>query len=184
MLFFLIFFFRHKNVNLQNKQNYFISPSNSKIIKIKTYKNFNIINTYLSLLNHHFMIAPCDCIVIDIIKNPDKNYKHNIPIINNIINKNKIFISERLIVIFKDTNNHYFVLEQIVNKFAREAWLPSLLYSNRCVVFVKKGCKLKQGEKYGLIRFGSNMKYIIPKYYKLLINEGDMIEIGQEICKK
>ena len=37
--------------------------------------------------------------------------------------------------------------------------------------FCKKGDKLKQGERYGLIRFGSNMEYFLPKSYKILVKE-------------
>ena len=110
------------------------------------------------------MIAPCNCEVIKIFRNP------------------KAEQSENLTIIFKDENGNFFKLKQIVNKIGYDAWLIGIIYKKRCITFVKEGDKLLQGEKYGLIRFGSKMVYILPKKYKLLKRENDELNIGEKLA--
>ena len=87
-------------------------------------------------------------------------------------------------VTFKDNYNNIFHLDQIVSKLGHFGWLIKLFYKNRCVVFNKVGDKLKQGERYGLIRFGSNMEYHLPKSYKVLnIKKHSHINLGEVIAE-
>ena len=150
LLFFCVYFFRN-DLEFRRNSMHFLSPSSSKITNIDEKDDKIIIQTYLSPLDKHFMIAPVDCTIIDI------KYK---PILKSD--------SERLRVTFEDNHGEIFFLDQIVSKFGRGAWLIKFLYSNRCVVFYDIGTKLKQGDRYGLIRFGSNMQYIIPRSYKII----------------
>ena len=79
--------------------------------------------------------------------------------------------AERTRVTFKDNNNNnIFSLDQIVKEPFKGigvfgGWVPKLLYSNRIITTCKKGDILKQGERWGLIRFGSNMLYKLPINY-------------------
>ena len=162
----LIFFYRN-NLKIKLGKNYFISPSSSRVLKIFQEKEFNIITNHISLFDRHFMIAPVDCDIVNII---------NLQIDDND--------AERKRVIFRDKYYNLFSIDQIVNKFYSHLWiygfLPSFIYKERCVVHKKIGDKLKQGERYGLIRFGSMIQYNIPKCYNLNIkkkhyNLGDII---------
>ena len=165
-LLFLFFFFRnsynHKSINNNN----FISPSSSKIKSVKSSQKGYIVKTYLSFLEKHFMIAPVDCEIVNIERAA--------------INKND---AERLKVTFKDNKGNIFRLDQIVSKIGRGAWLIKLFYKYRCILFNKVGDKLKQGERYGLIRFGSNMEYYIPKSYKITVKKDDKCKLGSTIAK-
>lgn len=58
----------------------------------------------------------------------------------------------------------------------------SFIYKQRCVVFAKVGDKLKQGERYGLIRFGTNMQYNLPHNYQIIVKKNQHINIGQPIA--
>ena len=164
-LLFLLFFFRniynHKSINNDN----FISPSSSKIKSIKSSNKGYIVRTYLSFLDKHFMIAPVDCEIVNIERSHNKDE------------------AERLKVIFKDNKGNLFRLDQIVSKLGKGAWLVKLFYKYRCILFNKVGDKLKQGERYGLIRFGSNMEYYIPRSYKITIKKGDKCILGSTIAK-
>ena len=82
----------------------------------------------------------------------------------------------------KDKYNNEFYLDQIVCKPLHWGWMPSLLY-DRCVSFVNIGQHLKQGERYGLIRFGSNMEYGLPLNYKINNVVNKKIMIGEPIAK-
>lgn len=111
------------------------------------------------------MIAPVECTVTN-------------------IERKKLSISdaERVRVSFIDKYGSTFSLDQIVSKFSYGSWLIKFIYKDRCVVFAKVGDKLKQGERYGLIRFGSSMQYNLPKKYKIIKNKGEHINIGEPIA--
>jgi phosphatidylserine decarboxylase len=165
LLFFIIFFFRNNIGTITQNNKYFISPSSSKIKNIGYNENETVIYTYLSPLDRHFMIAPVDCTITNI---------ENIKI--------KDSDTERLRVTFKDINENTFSLDQIVSKLGQGAWLLKFLYKTRCVVFNKVGDKLEQGQRYGLIRFGSNMQYNLPKSYKILTTVNSKVKLGDVIA--
>jgi phosphatidylserine decarboxylase len=164
-LLFLFFFFRNYLPDIPLQPNTFLSPSSSKVTKIEEGENQNVVYTYLSPLDKHFMIAPVDCTIINIERG------------NRIVSD-----AERVRVTFKDEHGNIFSLDQIVSKFGYGAWLLGFIYPERCVVYGKVGQKLKQGERYGLIRFGSNMQYTLPPTFKVIINEGEHIQIGQPVA--
>ena len=163
-----LFFRNNLTIKTSYAKNAIISPSSSRIEYIKKKGNYNKILTYLSPLDRHFMIAPTDCKVISV-----KNI---------LLNGD----SERVRVKFKDTHNNYFYLDQIVKKpfqgiGVAGGWLPKLVYNNRIVTFIKKGDILKRGERWGLIRFGSNMLYTFPTNYKFKKNIKDQVSLGNKI---
>jgi len=162
-LLFLFFFFRNFLSNIHLNKSLFLSPSSSKVTNIDYQQN--IIYTYLSPLDKHFMIAPVDCTVTN-------------------IERKKLIESdaERVRVSFIDKFGNAFSLDQIVSKWGYGAWLLSFIYKERCVVFSKVGDKLKQGERYGLIRFGSNMQYNLPHNYQIIVKKNQHINIGQPIA--
>ena len=162
-LLFLLFFFRNFLSNITLNPSLFLSPSSSKITNIDYQQN--IIYTYLSPLDKHFMIAPVDCTVTN-------------------IEREKLIESdaERVRVSFIDKFGNSFSLDQIVSKWGYGAWLLSFIYKERCVVFAKVGDRLKQGERYGLIRFGSNMQYNLPHNYQINVKKNQHINIGQPIA--
>ena len=163
----LLFFFRN-NLNFEKNDNIIISPSSSKIISINENTEYINVYTYLSPLDRHFMIAPLNCKVIDI--------------------KKLLFDgdAERTRVVFEDKNKNKLSLDLIVKKPMKGigvfgGWLPKLFYNNRIVIKCKIGDYLKQGERFGLIRFGSNMEYNLPKCYKLIIKKNEHINLGDKI---
>ena len=70
-------------------------------------------------------------------------------------------------------------MDQIVEKLGYPGYLLKFLYKYRTVSFYEIGKKLKQGERYGLIRFGSNMIYKIPNTYKIEVKTKQHIEVGK-----
>lgn len=161
---FLFFFFRNSLTVFQD-HNSFLSPSSSTITNIENGDDYNTVYTYLSPFDKHFMIAPVDCEIIDI------QYKPILPT-----------DSERLRVVFKDTYQRIFSLDQIVSKLGMGAWLLKFIYPSRCLVFYEVGTKLKQGQRYGLIRFGSNMQYTLPKHYNVIHEKNSHVAIGTPIA--
>lgn len=159
----LLFFYRNNLGPLERKRNTIISPAECRINFIEHRDNQQIISTYLSPFNKHFMIAPCDCKVVDKIYKPQRETD-----------------SECMRHVFQDTHGNMFYLDQIVSKPLHWGWIPSVLY-DRCVSFVDIGQSLKQGERYGLIRFGSNMVFGFPSHYSITCVPDTKLNIGEII---
>lgn len=163
----LVFFYRYADVKKTDEQKdiAFISPSSSKIVKIHETPTLTFIDTYLSPLDKHYMVAPCDCKVLKIEEVPHKED------------------SERLRIWFRDdAYGTHFYLDQIVARPGNWGWIPSLLYK-RCIAFVKPGDQLKAGDMYGLIRFGSNMHYCFSSSFSPVVKVGDHVSIGSSLMK-
>lgn len=159
----LLIFFRNNLGTIERNPHLFLSPSSSKIVKIQITDLYKVVSTYLSPLDNHFMIAPCECIVVDKVYKPQRKYD-----------------SECMRHIFKPLHGEEFYLDQIVSKPLHWGWIPSLIY-DRCVSFVKIGDRLKQGERFGLIRFGSNMEYGLPLSHELNHKVGDKVQMGEPL---
>ena len=159
----LLIFFRNNLGTIERNPHLFLSPSSSKIVKIQITDLYKVVSTYLSPLDNHFMIAPCECIVVDKVYKPQRKYD-----------------SECMRHIFKPLHGEEFYLDQIVSKPLHWGWIPSLIY-DRCVSFVKIGDRLKQGERVGLIRFGSNMEYGLPLSHELNHKVGDKVQMGEPL---
>tara|TARA_Y100000996_G_scaffold409844_1_gene391186 strand:- start:384 stop:1046 length:663 start_codon:yes stop_codon:yes gene_type:complete len=168
MLLTILFFFRN-NLNLKvSNPHDILSPSSSKIIKISKKNGYNVILTWLSPLDKHFVIAPTNCRVVDIKNTPFDGD------------------SERVRVFFEDDNMERYSLDLIVKKPMRGigifgGWVPKLFYNNRIIVTCKVGDKLMRGERFGLIRFGSNMLYKFPQSYNLNIKNENSYSVGEII---
>lgn len=165
----LLFFFRSNVNSKEYDKNVFISPSSSKVIHIKENDTNYDVFSYLSPLDKHFMIAPIDCTIISI---EDAKTEKD---------------SERKRITFQDYSNNEFIIDLIVSKPFHGigvfgGWLPKLFYDERIVVTKKVGEKLKRGEQFGLIRFGSNIQYYIPKTYSLNMKEQHHYNIGEKIA--
>ena len=160
---FIGFFFRNNFIR-KPFPGYFISPSSSRITKIEEQGLFKTIFTYLSPLDRHFMISPTDGRVIKIERKIMRDTD-----------------AERLTIWLKSSHGYVFKLSQIVSKIGQGPWLLKMLYPTRCIVFCKVGDYLLQGERYGLIRFGSSMEYVIPSHIKIEKNVGTHCELGQPI---
>lgn len=164
----IIIFFRNNLKLNDTEEGDLISPSSSKVMNITRKDGMYNILTWLSPLDRHFMIAPMECEVINIEK---LLYKGD---------------AERTRVTFKDKNGENFSLDQIV-KLPMSGpgiwggWIPKLFYNNRVITTCKKGDKLKKGERWGLIRFGSNMFYRFPESYNLKLEENKTYSLGEKI---
>ncbi len=167
----IIFFFRNNLQSISPNKTDIVSPSSSKIIHIRQKNNRQRVFTYLSPLDRHFAIAPVDCRIKSITKPVKKND------------------AERVKISCMDDNNDEFSIDLIVAKPVKGVgifggWIPSFLYENRIVPLCKTGDTLKKGDRYGLIRFGSNMEYYFPNNWDLNVKEGQHIQIGDHIGKK
>lgn len=165
---FMLFFFRDPERKTPEDKNIFISPADGKIIVIKdTFENeylktdAKMISIFMSPLNVHVNRIPCDSVVKNVFHKKGKflaAYKENASIENESIS------------LVLDTKYGGILVRQVAGYIAR-----------RAVCRVKAGDALKQGERYGIIKFSSRLDVYLPKNSKINIKLGEKVKAGETI---
>ena len=165
LLIFTFYFFRDPERVVPIGDDILVSPADGLITNItetkegkKTYIKVSI---FLSIFNVHIQRLPISGEVtkVDYIEGK---------FINATLDKASDE-NERLKITIKNGNNLIYVT-QIAGLIAR-----------RIVNYVKPNEKINQGDRYGIIKFGSRVDIEFPNNFKLLVNEGQQCIGGETI---
>ena len=165
LLIFTFYFFRDPERVVPIGDDILVSPADGLITNItetkegkKTYIKVSI---FLSIFNVHIQRLPISGEVtkVDYIEGK---------FINATLDKASDE-NERLKITIKNGNNIIYVT-QIAGLIAR-----------RIVNYVKPNENINQGERYGIIKFGSRVDIEFPNSFKLLVNEGQQCIGGETI---
>ena len=165
LLIFTFYFFRDPERVVPIGDDILVSPADGLITNItetkegkKTYIKVSI---FLSIFNVHIQRLPISGEVtkVDYIEGK---------FINATLDKASEE-NERLKITIKNGNNLIYVT-QIAGLIAR-----------RIVNYVKPNENINQGERYGIIKFGSRVDIEFPNSFKLLVNEGQQCIGGETI---
>jgi phosphatidylserine decarboxylase len=165
LLIFTFYFFRDPERVVPIGDDILVSPADGLITNIterkegkKTYIKVSI---FLSIFNVHIQRLPITGAVtkVDYIEGK---------FINATLDKASDE-NERLKIAIKNGNNLIYVT-QIAGLIAR-----------RIVNYVKPNENINQGERYGIIKFGSRVDIEFPNSFKLLVNEGQQCIGGETI---
>jgi len=121
-----------------------------------------IVSIFMSPFNVHVNRAPISGEIIS-----QKHTKGKFYPTNNFIQS--FTLNEKNEVIFKKGNFKVKAI-QVAGTLAR-----------RIVWFIKKGNKIKKGDRYGLINLGSQVTTIMPENVKIVVKEGDKVKAGETI---
>ena len=163
---FIMIFFRNPKIEIKENSNNILTPVSGKIENIKELRNFYKIHIYMSPLDPHILTAPISGkikLIKDIKRDKDE---------------------ERILVIINRGKDTEVKIEQAVRKLGITGWMSKFLISKRILINLDEGQKIYQGERYGIIRFGSEIQLYVPKNFNLLIKEGDKCKIGKTIIAK
>lgn len=171
LAFFMAFFFRDPERVIPEGEGLFVSPADGKIIVIKDVfeKDYlqsetKQISIFMSPLNVHVNRAPCDGKVSVVKYSPGKYmaaYKDEAPIKNE--NIAMVLQGEKCGVLVR----------QVAGFVAR-----------RAVCRVKAGDMLKQGERFGLIKFSSRLDVYLPKDARIMVKIGDKVKAGETVIAR
>ena len=165
LLIFTFYFFRDPERVVPIGDDILVSPADGLITNItetkegkKTYIKVSI---FLSIFNVHIQRLPItgEVTKVDYIEGK---------FINATLDKASEE-NERLKITIKNGNNLIFVT-QIAGLIAR-----------RIVNYVKPNENINQGDRYGIIKFGSRVDIEFPNSFKLLVNEGQQCIGGETI---
>ena len=165
LLIFTFYFFRDPERVVPIGNDILVSPADGLITNITEIKEgkklYTKVSIFLSIFNVHIQRLPISGEVtkVDYIEGK---------FINATLDKASDE-NERLKITIKNGNNLIYVT-QIAGLIAR-----------RIVNYVKPNENINQGERYGIIKFGSRVDIEFPNNFKLLVNEGQQCIGGETI---
>ena len=168
------YFFRDPERVIIEDDNYLVSPADGEVIKVEEVngpkelglenKKFNKISIFMNVFDCHVNRTPCAGLVDEILYKPGK-------FLNASLDKASED-NERNYYKIKDPHGNEIVIVQIAGLIAR-----------RIVCETNKNQDLKQGERIGMIRFGSRAD-VYYENYKPLVKIGQKAISGETLLAK
>jgi|TARA_B110000444_G_scaffold164778_1_gene153956 phosphatidylserine decarboxylase len=168
------YFFRDPERVIIEDDNYLVSPADGEIIKVEEVegikelglenKKFKKISVFMNVFDCHVNRTPCTGKVEEILYKPGK-------FLNASLDKASDD-NERNYYKIKDTHGNIIVIVQIAGLIAR-----------RIVCETSKNQELKQGERIGMIRFGSRAD-VYYENYEPLVKVGQRAISGETLLAK
>ena len=168
LLIFTFYFFRDPERVIPLGEDILVSPADGLITNITEFKegkkNYTKVSIFLSVFNVHIQRLPVsgEITKIDYIEGK---------FINATLDKASED-NERLRVTLKSGSNNIYVT-QIAGLIAR-----------RIICYLKVNEKVNQGDRYGIIKFGSRVDIEFPNSYSLMVNVGQQCIGGETIIAK
>ena len=168
------YFFRDPERVIIENENYLVSPADGEVIKVEEVdgpkelglenKRFNKISIFMNFFDCHVNRTPCARTIEDILYTPVKLLKPSLAIASEDNERNYYNI--------KDHQNNNVVVVQIAGLIAR-----------RIVCESNKDQELKQGDRIGMIRFGSRAD-VYYENYEPLVKVGQKAISGETLLAK
>ena len=168
------YFFRDPDRVIIEDNNYLVSPADGEIIKVEEVdgpkelglenKKFNKISVFMNVFDCHVNRAPCAGKIEEILYKPGT-------FVNASLDKASED-NERNYFKIKDTDNNDIIVVQIAGLVAR-----------RIVCESNKDQELKQGDRIGMIRFGSRAD-VYYENYQPLVKVGQKAISGETLLAK
>lgn len=156
IIFFLLWFYRDPKRVADWCDDSIFSPADGKIIDIRG----NKVCIFMNALNVHVNRVP----ISGKIKKVEYRKGGYIPAYNKDSDRN-----ERSKITL-DTKHGEVEVTQIAGALVR-----------RIVLYFKEGDILSQGERFGMIRFGSRVDVTVPDSFQLLCKKGDKVKAGKSL---
>jgi len=166
---FVSWFFRDPDRMIPGGENEFASPADGRVIIAEKLASCEYmpgpcqkVSIFMNVFNVHVNRIPFDGVIERVEYNPGK-------FINASFDKASIH-NERNALVVKTDSGKKFVVVQIAGLIAR-----------RIVNCVQAGEKIKKGERYGMIQFGSRLDLYLPLDFEICVKIGDKTKAGTTV---
>ena len=170
----IYYFFRDPERFPLNNDNYLLSPADgvvSQIVEVNGPKELNLENKKFTRVSIFMNVFNCHVNRIPASGKIEKIYYVPGKYLNASLDKASED-NERNFLKLKNSEGNEFILVQIAGLIAR-----------RIVCDTKEGEELKQGDKFGIIRFGSRVDLYFEKY-NIMVNKNQITVAGETIIAK
>jgi len=169
------YFFRDPERYPINDDSYLVSPADGIVSLISTVrgpkelnmenKEYQRVSVFMNVFNCHVNRVPVSGKIDEIFYKPGK-------FIDASLDKASED-NERNLIKYSNNSGKNFAIVQIAGLVAR-----------RIICEVKQGQNLNQGDRIGIIRFGSRVDLYFDNDYKLLVREGQTVVAGESLLAK
>lgn len=169
------YFFRDPERYPINDDNYLVSPADGIVSLISTVRGpkelnmenneYQRVSVFMNVFNCHVNRVPVAGKINEIFYKPGK-------FIDASLDKASED-NERNLIKYSNSSGKNFAIVQIAGLVAR-----------RIICEVKQGQSLNQGDRIGIIRFGSRVDLYFDNDYKLLVREGQTVVAGESLLAK
>ena len=170
----IYYFFRDPERVVINDDNFLVSPADGEVIKVEETegpkelnlesKKFKKISIFMNIFDCHVNRTPCKGKIDEILYKPGKFFNASLDKASEENERNYYKI--------KDTDNNDIIVVQIAGLVAR-----------RIVCETSKDQDLNQGDRIGMIRFGSRAD-VYYENYEPLVKEGQKAISGETLLAK
>ena len=168
------YFFRDPDRVIIDDENYLVSPADGEVIKVEEIdgpkelnlqdKKFKKISIFMNIFDCHVNRTPCSGMIEEILYKPGKFFNASLDKASEENERNYYKI--------KDSQNNNIIVVQIAGLIAR-----------RIVCESNKDQVLKQGDRIGMIRFGSRAD-VYYENYESLVKVGQKAISGETLLAK
>ena len=168
------YFFRDPDRIIINDDNYLVSPADGEIIKVEEVdgpkelglenKKFKKISIFMNVFDCHVNRTPCSGKIEEILYKPGK------------------FLNASLDKASEDNERNYYKIKDVYNNDIVVVQIAGLV-ARRIVCESNKDQNLKQGDRIGMIRFGSRAD-IYYENYEPLVKIGQTSTAGETLLAK
>jgi len=169
------YFFRDPERYPINDDSYLVSPADGIVSLISTVRGpkelnmenseYQRVSVFMNVFNCHVNRVPVSGKIDEIFYKPGK-------FIDASLDKASED-NERNLIKYSNSSGKNFAIVQIAGLVAR-----------RIICEVKQGQSLNQGDRIGIIRFGSRVDLYFDNDYKLLVREGQTVVAGESLLAK
>jgi len=165
---FMLFFFRDPERTIERRDGVFYSPADGRVIFVGRTMEEEIlkeeaieVSIFMSPLDVHINRIPCDGVVRDVRHYPGRftaAYRDDSSMAN-----------EHITMLIEGRDGRV-VVRQVAGFLAR-----------RAICRVKPGDSVSQGQRYGMIKFGSRVDIYMPLNTSIKVGLNDRVKAGQSI---
>ncbi len=155
---FCLFFFRDPQRVVPVDANLILSPCDGKVMEVTEENGKKVVRVFLSVFNVHLQRSPVEGVVKSVEYRPGKFLP--------AMNKEAHVVNEQNVITLQTPQGEY-VVYQIAGILAR-----------RVVSWVKPGDSVAQGQRIGLIKFGSQVDLVLPAATEIRVRVGEKVVGG------
>ncbi len=169
---FFLYFFRDPDRVIPSGPGLVVSPADGWVIEVTEGCETSLqggdvrrISIFMNLFNVHVNRAPIGGHVREVIYCPGRFWPANW--------RKALIRNERNALLIQADDGMELTVVQVAGILAR-----------RIVCWAEVGDRLKRGERFGLIRFGSRLDVYVPRSISVLVKRGDRVWAGQTVLGK
>ena len=164
---FTVYFFRDPERRSTPEENAVVAPADGKCLQVKVLEGADtpigepavLVSIFMSLFSVHVNRIPVSGDITEITYHPGKFFSANLDKASRENENNRVMMHT--------AQGHKIVFFQIAGLIAR-----------RIACWIQEGDRVRTGQRFGLIRFGSRMDLYLPRDSNIIVIPGSMVKAG------